>query len=441
MGGSAPIQLFIYVLGVVQTTMIEFKNVSKKYSTGTEALKNVNLRIERGEFVFIVGASGSGKSTFLKTIMREEVPTSGTIMINNYDLTKMTEKEIPYFRRTMGIVFQDFRLIPTMTVYDNVAFAMRVIGAPDADIKQRVEYVLNLVGLRGKMDSYPNEISGGEQQRVALARALVNNANTIIADEPTGNIDPEMSYEIVDLLNHINKNGTTVIMVTHEHELVKKFNHRIVVLDHGEIVSDTAQGSELIFEETTGYKAVDILPRATAPQNQPATAPQATAPAQPATAPQVTAPAQSVTAPQATIPVQSAEQPQATVSQAQSAAQSQVGDQAQPASVSQKTAEISAGIAAKVRETMANQSPFMAQVNAYIDVAQSTVSKPADTQPTKPNTLSTEANISQQTDSTASGNLLPATPATEREKTDEEHFTTIDGVDYSKYFEYMEEEE
>lgn len=236
--------------------MIEFKNVSKRYDNGTEALKNVNLRIERGEFVFIVGASGSGKSTFLKTIMREEVPTSGTIMINDYDLTQMTNKEIPYFRRTMGIVFQDFRLIPTMSVYDNVAFAMRVIGASEKDIRKRVPYVLSLVGLQNKARSMPNEISGGEQQRVALARALVNNANTIIADEPTGNIDPEMSYEIIDLLNHINENGTTIIMVTHEHDLVKKFNHRIVVIDHGEVVSDTAAGDVLNYRSETGYKPV-----------------------------------------------------------------------------------------------------------------------------------------------------------------------------------------
>ncbi len=244
--------------------MIEFKNVYKKYDSGTEALKNINLRIDRGEFVFIVGASGSGKSTFLKTIMREEVPTSGTIMINNYDLTRMTDKEIPYFRRTMGIVFQDFRLIPNMTVYDNVAFAMRVIGANEKEIRKRVPYVLSLVGLQNKSRSMPNEISGGEQQRVALARALVNNANTIIADEPTGNIDPEMSYEIVDLLNHINENGTTVIMVTHEHELVKKFNHRIVVLDHGSVISDTAAGSELTYDETIGYKPI-VEPEPEAP--------------------------------------------------------------------------------------------------------------------------------------------------------------------------------
>ncbi len=220
--------------------MIEFRNVTKIYDNGTVALKNINLHIDRGEFVYIVGASGAGKSTFLKTIMREEVPTKGTVLINNYDLTRMSQKEIPYFRRTMGIVFQDFRLIPKMTVYDNVAFAMRVIGADEESIARRVPQVLELVGLEDKMDSYPNEISGGEQQRVALARALVNNASTIIADEPTGNIDPEMSYEIVGLLDQINRNGTTVIMVTHERALVQKFPHRVVVIEDGQIVSDSA---------------------------------------------------------------------------------------------------------------------------------------------------------------------------------------------------------
>lgn len=234
--------------------MIEFKNVSKTYDNGTKALQNINLRIDRGEFVFVVGSSGAGKSTFLKTIMREEVPSSGNIVVNNYDLVSIPKKEIPYYRRTMGIVFQDFRLIPGMTVYDNVAFAMRVIGAREKEISKRVPYVLSLVGLASKAHSLPTEISGGEQQRVALARALVNNANTIIADEPTGNIDPEMSFEIVDLLDHINANGTTVIMVTHEHELVKRFKHRIVVIDGGTIVSDTANGDELTFMKNVGYK-------------------------------------------------------------------------------------------------------------------------------------------------------------------------------------------
>ena len=205
--------------------MIEFKNVSKTYDNGTNALRDVSITIEDGEFVFIVGSSGAGKSTFLKIIMREQVANSGSVIINDYNLNKIKKRDIPKFRRTMGIVFQDFRLIPTMSVYDNVAFAMRVIGAKEKDIRKRVPYVLSLVGLTSKARQLPTQLSGGEQQRVALARALVNNAGIIIADEPTGNIDPEMSYEIVDLLNHINANGTTVVMVTHEHELVRRFNH------------------------------------------------------------------------------------------------------------------------------------------------------------------------------------------------------------------------
>ena len=219
--------------------VIEFKNVSKTYDNGTHALRDVSITIDDGEFVFIVGSSGAGKSTFLKIIMREQVPNSGTVIINNYNLNKLKKREIPKFRRTMGIVFQDFRLIPNMTVFDNVAFAMRVIGAKEKEIRKRVPYVLSLVGLTSKARQLPTQLSGGEQQRVALARALVNNAGIIIADEPTGNIDPEMSYEIVDLLNHINNNGTTVVMVTHEHELVRRFNHRVITINQGQVVSDT----------------------------------------------------------------------------------------------------------------------------------------------------------------------------------------------------------
>lgn len=221
--------------------VIEFKNVSKTYENGTHALNNVSIKINDGEFVFIVGSSGAGKSTFLKIIMREQVPDSGTAVVNNYNLNKIKKKDIPKFRRTMGIVFQDFRLIPNMTVYDNVAFAMRVIGAKEKEIRKRVPYVLSLVGLTSKARQLPTQLSGGEQQRVALARALVNNAGVIIADEPTGNIDPEMSYEIVDLLNHINANGTTVVMVTHEHELVRRFNHRVITIHKGQVISDTAE--------------------------------------------------------------------------------------------------------------------------------------------------------------------------------------------------------
>ena len=221
--------------------VIEFKNVSKTYENGTHALNNVSIKINDGEFVFIVGSSGAGKSTFLKIIMREQVPDNGTAIVNNYNLNKIKKKDIPKFRRTMGIVFQDFRLIPNMTVYDNVAFAMRVIGAKEKEIRKRVPYVLSLVGLTSKARQLPTQLSGGEQQRVALARALVNIAGVIIADEPTGNIDPEMSYEIVDLLNHINANGTTVVMVTHEHELVRHFNHRVITIHKGQVISDTGE--------------------------------------------------------------------------------------------------------------------------------------------------------------------------------------------------------
>ncbi|MBR1812088.1 MAG: cell division ATP-binding protein FtsE [Clostridia bacterium] len=223
--------------------MIQFKNVSKTYKNGTKALQNVSIDIQDGEFVFVLGASGAGKSTFLKLMMREEVPSAGEVIINGYNLNTIPKRKIPYFRRTLGIVFQDFRLIPNMRVYDNVAFAMRVIGAKEKEISKRVAYVLSLVGLSSKAKALPNQLSGGEQQRVALARALANDADIIIADEPTGNIDPEMSYEIVDLLNHINANGTTVIMVTHEHALVKQFpGKRIITIRSGSVVSDTAKG-------------------------------------------------------------------------------------------------------------------------------------------------------------------------------------------------------
>lgn len=220
--------------------MVEFSRVSKTYDGTHDALKNLDLTINDGEFVFVVGASGAGKSTFLKLIMREEVPTSGTVTINGFNLNKMKKRDIPYFRRTMGIVFQDFRLIPDMRVYDNVAFALRVTGTKEREVRKRVSHALGMVGLLGKAQSLPKELSGGEQQRVAIARALVNNADLIIADEPTGNIDPAMSIEIMDLLNHINKaNGTTIIMVTHAHELVKQYDqHRLVVLKDGQLVAD-----------------------------------------------------------------------------------------------------------------------------------------------------------------------------------------------------------
>ena len=220
--------------------MIEFKNVSKVYeSNGVHALDHVSLKINKGEFVFIVGASGAGKSTFLKLIMHEETPTSGSIIINDIHLENMKRRKVPYLRRTMGIVFQDFRLISKMTVYENVAFAMRCVGKKSDAIKKRVPYILELVGLSDKADDHPSELSGGEQQRVSLARALVNNPAMIIADEPTGNIDPEMSYEIIELLSEINKRGTTVLVVTHEHELVKSFGKRVIAIDDGRVISDS----------------------------------------------------------------------------------------------------------------------------------------------------------------------------------------------------------
>ena len=220
--------------------MIAFRNVSHVSTNGPEALHNINLKVEKGEFVFIVGSSGAGKSTFLKLITCEERPNEGQVLIDGQDISHIRKGKIPYVRRKMGLVFQDFRLIDHMTVYDNVAFAMRVVGASPKAIKKRVPYILGLVGLQHKAKHYPTEMSGGERQRVGLARALVNNPSMIIADEPTGNIDPALSYEIVDLLSAINERGTTVLMVTHEHSLVKHFHKRIIQIHSGEIVADTA---------------------------------------------------------------------------------------------------------------------------------------------------------------------------------------------------------
>ena len=215
--------------------MIQFEEVNKVYPSGTKALSNISLCIKEGEFVFVVGSSGSGKSTFLKLITREEKPTSGAVFVAGENISDLPEKKVPYLRRKMGIVFQDFRLVKNMNVFDNVAFAMRVTGASEREIKSRVPYILALVGLSKKEKSMPTELSGGEQQRVGLSRALVNNPKIIIADEPTGNIDPEMSYEILELLNEINKMGTTVLMVTHELDLVKHFGKRVVEIHKGQI--------------------------------------------------------------------------------------------------------------------------------------------------------------------------------------------------------------
>ena len=222
--------------------MIEFTDVVKSYREGNDALKGVNMQIEDGEFCFLVGPSGSGKSTIIKLITGELKPTSGTVHVNGYSLERIRKREVPYLRRTIGVVFQDFRLIPKMTVYDNVAFAMRVVGAREREIRERVPYVLNLVGLSSKEHRHPGELSGGEQQRLAIARALVNNPSTIIADEPTGNLDPARSYEIMTLLQEINNLGTTMLIVTHERDLVDQFTNRVITIDEGVIISDRMDG-------------------------------------------------------------------------------------------------------------------------------------------------------------------------------------------------------
>lgn len=219
--------------------MIEFIDVTKTYEDeGNQALKGVNMQIEDGEFVFLVGPSGSGKSTIIRLITGETKPTSGSVHVNGYPLERIRKREIPYLRRTVGVVFQDFRLIETKTVYDNVAFAMRVVGATNKEIRERVPYVLELVGLENKDARYPKKLSGGERQRLAIARALVNNPSTIIADEPTGNLDPELSLEIMSLLQEINNLGTTVLVVTHQMELVERFHNRVITIDDGLVVHD-----------------------------------------------------------------------------------------------------------------------------------------------------------------------------------------------------------
>mgnify|MGYP003291671216 CR=1 FL=1 len=229
--------------------MIQFTNVVKTYQQGNNALNGATMQIEDGEFVFLIGPSGSGKSTIIKMITGELKPTSGTVHVNGYSLERIRKREIPYLRRTVGVVFQDFRLIDKMTVYENVAFAMRVIGAREKEIRERVPYVLELVGLESKMNRHPNEMSGGEQQRLAIARALVNNPSTIIADEPTGNLDPERSFEIMALLQEINNLGTTVLVVTHDQNLVEIFNKRVIALDEGVVVDDGLGEEEELEEE------------------------------------------------------------------------------------------------------------------------------------------------------------------------------------------------
>ena len=229
--------------------MIRFIDVYKEYDNGTKALKGVNVRIDDGEFVFLVGPSGSGKSTLIKLITAEIAPTEGRVMVNGFNLTNITPRQVPQMRRTLGVIFQDFRLIEKKTVYDNLSFAMRAIGASNRELRRRIPYVLQLVGLDQKGDRYPGQLSGGEQQRVAIARALVNNPSMIIADEPTGNLDPQRSLEIMMLLERINELGTTVLVVTHEKNLVNRFTKRVVAIENGRIISD----------ETGGYYNVEKI--------------------------------------------------------------------------------------------------------------------------------------------------------------------------------------
>ena len=218
--------------------MIRMKEAEKTYENGTKAVRGISFQIDDGEFVFLVGPSGSGKSTLMKMLTGEIVPTGGRVMVNGFSMSRICERQIPLMRRTIGVIFQDFRLIGSKTVYENLALAMRAVGASPREIRSRIPYVLELVGLRGKESSLPDELSGGEQQRVAVARALVNNPSTIVADEPTGNLDPAKSLEIMTLLERINALGTTVIVVTHERGLVNHFKKRVIYLQDGQVVGD-----------------------------------------------------------------------------------------------------------------------------------------------------------------------------------------------------------
>jgi len=228
--------------------LIRFENVSKIYDNGFPALNNVSFTIDKGEFVFFVGSSAAGKSTIIKLMMKEEDATGGDISINGIDVCDLRRREIPYFRRTIGVVFQDYRLLPNKTVQENVAYAMEIVGAPYKEIRKNVPAVLSLVGLAHKAKMYPKQLSGGEQQRVAIARAIVNNPMVLIADEPTGNLDPDTAAEIMDILEDINRRGTTIIMATHAESIVNRMQKRVIVIEKGTIVRDEAKG---------GYAHVD----------------------------------------------------------------------------------------------------------------------------------------------------------------------------------------
>ena len=222
--------------------MLIMSDVSKVYPGGSMALQDVNVHIEPGEFVFVVGPSGAGKSTFIKMLFREVLPTTGSIFVNGVDILSLTPKEIPFLRRQLGIIFQDYRLLPDRTVFENVAFAMQVIEAPHRKIKRQVMNVLDLVGLRHRANAYPNELSGGEQQRIAIARAIVNDPVFVVADEPTGNLDPETSWDIMDIFKEINATGTTIVMATHDKEVVDAMGKRVIAIEKGRIVRDEKEG-------------------------------------------------------------------------------------------------------------------------------------------------------------------------------------------------------
>ena len=222
--------------------MIHMKNVTKVYENGAVALNNINVDIRKGEFVFLVGSSGAGKSTFIKMLFREVLPTSGILTVNGRDVIRMANKEVPYLRRSLGVIFQDYRLLPEKTVYENISFAMQVIEAPRRLMQRSVNSVLDIVGLRDKYKCFPHQLSGGEQQRVAIARAIVNNPSILIADEPTGNLDPETSWGIMDIFQRINAAGTTIVMATHDKTIVDAMQRRVIAIEDGQIVRDEAQG-------------------------------------------------------------------------------------------------------------------------------------------------------------------------------------------------------